>query len=226
VGFHVFSSISTLALLKLLVFATHCAPQTTQPFLFAETYLTTGNATGFVTLLRDSSTGPLSMLYDSTVPLKDPCALSAIDPTDHFLFGVCDTGLAMYTLGVATGLTVTVSTFGSTAVFPPSSPRFPPLATPLFVATVLFAGLAFLFLARLQRHPLSPLPHAAWSVAFAGVLLLIGLTAAVMAAAPPPLLRRRSSPLLQPAPARQLRWPPLRGPQNGCSWIRFLFRSR
>ena len=45
---------------------------------------------GFVTLLRNSTTGVLTMAPNTSV--------TTIDPTENFLFGVCGDGVAMYTL--------------------------------------------------------------------------------------------------------------------------------
>ena len=45
---------------------------------------------GFVTLLRNSTTGVLTMAPNTSV--------TTIDPTENFLFGVCGDGVAIYTL--------------------------------------------------------------------------------------------------------------------------------
>ena len=91
------------------------AAQTTQPFLFAGTYNSSNNSSGFATLLRNSTTGTLALLPNTVVSFKDPCNPSTIDPTGNFLFGVCGEGVAMYTLDPP----------------PESSPKLPPRLTPL-----------------------------------------------------------------------------------------------
>lgn len=96
-----------LLFLLALTFPTAVTPiaaQTTQPFLFAGTYDTGTKSSGFVTLLRNSSTGALSLLANTAVSFKDPCYPVTMDPTGHFLFGVCGEGLAMYTLDATTGI--------------------------------------------------------------------------------------------------------------------------
>lgn len=76
--------------------------QTTQPYLFAGT--NNGSTSGLVTLLRDSTTGALTMIPNTTVSFKDPCSPTVIDPTGNFLFSVCGDGVAMYTLDSTTGI--------------------------------------------------------------------------------------------------------------------------
>ncbi len=93
--------------------------QTTQPFLFAETYNSSAKSTGFVTLLRNGTTGVLTLLSNTAVSFKDPCNPTAIDPTGRFLFGACGEGLAMYTLDSTTG----------TVVETPTSPYFASVST-------------------------------------------------------------------------------------------------
>ena len=66
--------------------------QTTQPFLFAAVNNSSGETTGFVTLLRNSTTGVLTMLPNTAVSFKDPCSPTTIDPTGSFLFAVCGDG--------------------------------------------------------------------------------------------------------------------------------------
>lgn len=78
--------------------------QTTQPFLFAAVNNSSGETTGFVTLLRNSTTGVLTMLPNTAVSFKDPCSPTTIDPTGSFLFAVCGDGVAMYTLNSTTGV--------------------------------------------------------------------------------------------------------------------------
>ncbi len=78
--------------------------QTTQPFLFAGTYDSNTKSSGLVTLLRNSTTGVLSLLPNTAVTFKDPCNPSTMDPTGRFLFGVCGEGVAMYTLDSTTGI--------------------------------------------------------------------------------------------------------------------------
>jgi hypothetical protein len=78
--------------------------QTTQPFLFASTYDNTSNSAGFVTLLRNGTTGVLTMPSNTAVSFKDPCVPTTIDPTGSFLFGTCGEGVAMYTLDPTTGI--------------------------------------------------------------------------------------------------------------------------
>jgi len=78
--------------------------QTTQPFLFVATNNSSGNAPGFVTLLRNSTTGVLTMAPNTSVTFKDPCSPTTIAPTGNFLFGVCGDGVAMYTLDSSTGI--------------------------------------------------------------------------------------------------------------------------
>ena len=101
---------SAWTILALLVQSTFLASpnnaQTTQPFLFAETTDAKDNPTGCVTLLRDPSTGVLTMAPNSAVSFKDPCYPLAMDPTGHFLFGPDgqNQGLVMYTLDAATGI--------------------------------------------------------------------------------------------------------------------------
>jgi hypothetical protein len=76
-----------------------CAAQTTQPYLFAATNdSSTNTTTGFVTLLRDSTTGALTMPPNTSVSFKDTCSPTIIDPTGNYLFSVCGQGVAMYTL--------------------------------------------------------------------------------------------------------------------------------
>jgi Chitobiase/beta-hexosaminidase C-terminal domain/Abnormal spindle-like microcephaly-assoc'd, ASPM-SPD-2-Hydin len=84
--------------------------QTTQPFLFAGTYNASNNSYGLATLLRNSTTGALTLLPNTVVSFKDPCVPSTIDPTGNFLFGVCGEGVAMYTLDPSTGLVAETST--------------------------------------------------------------------------------------------------------------------
>ncbi|MGB7727523.1 MAG: choice-of-anchor D domain-containing protein [Candidatus Acidiferrum sp.] len=76
--------------------------QTTQPYLFAST--SNGTASGLVTLLRDSTTGVLTMVPNTTVFFKDPCSPNTIDPTGNFLLAACGDGVAMYTLDSTTGI--------------------------------------------------------------------------------------------------------------------------
>ncbi|MGB2636873.1 MAG: hypothetical protein WAM58_23295 [Candidatus Acidiferrum sp.] len=76
--------------------------QTTQPYLFAST--SNGTTSGLVTLLRDSTTGVLTMVPNTTVTFKDPCSPTTIDPTGNFLLAICGDGVAMYTLDSATGV--------------------------------------------------------------------------------------------------------------------------
>ena len=83
--------------------------QTTQPFLFAGTYDSNTKSSGLVTLLRNATTGVLSLLPDTAVTFKDPCNPSTIDPTGRFLFGVCAEGVAMYTLDSTTGIAAETS---------------------------------------------------------------------------------------------------------------------
>ena len=90
--------------LTFLFDATPGTAQTTQPFLFAATYDSSTNSSGFVTLLRDGSTGVLTLVPNTSVSFKDPCNPATIDPTGSFLFGVCGEGLAMYTLDSTTGI--------------------------------------------------------------------------------------------------------------------------
>jgi Chitobiase/beta-hexosaminidase C-terminal domain/Abnormal spindle-like microcephaly-assoc'd, ASPM-SPD-2-Hydin len=90
---------SVLSMLAPLVSA-----QTTQPFLFAATYDNNTKSSGFVTILRNSSTGALSLVPNTAVSFKDPCSPSTIDPTGHFLFAVCGEGVAMFTLDSTTGI--------------------------------------------------------------------------------------------------------------------------
>lgn len=78
--------------------------QTTQPYLFAGTYDASTGTTGFVTLLRDTTTGVLTMPPNTAVSFKDPCNPSTIDPTGQFLLGVCNQGVAMFTLDSTTGI--------------------------------------------------------------------------------------------------------------------------
>lgn len=80
------------------------AAQTTQPFLFAATYDNNSHSTGFITLLRNPSTGALSIAPNTSTTFKDPCEPTSIDPSGRFLFGVCGDGLAMYTLDSSTGI--------------------------------------------------------------------------------------------------------------------------
>jgi len=80
------------------------AAQTTQPFLFAATNNSSGTSPGFVTLLRNSTTGVLTLLPSSSVTFKDPCSPTTIDPTGSFLFAMCGDGVAMYTLDSSTGI--------------------------------------------------------------------------------------------------------------------------
>jgi len=86
------------------------AAQTTQPFLFAGTYNSSNNSSGFATLLRNSTTGTLALLPNTVVSFKDPCNPSTIDPTGNFLFGVCGEGVAMYTLDPTTRIVAETST--------------------------------------------------------------------------------------------------------------------
>jgi len=78
--------------------------QTTQPFLFAGTYDSASNTSGLVTLLRNGTTGVLTILPNTAVVFKDPCTPTTIDPTGNFLFAVCGEGVAMYTLDATTGV--------------------------------------------------------------------------------------------------------------------------
>ena len=100
------SNSALLSILFLLLFS--AAPlgfaQTTQPYLFAATYDNGTKTSGFVTLLRNSSTGALTMVPNTAVSFKDPCSPSTIDPTGHFLFAICGEGVALYTLDSATGI--------------------------------------------------------------------------------------------------------------------------
>jgi hypothetical protein len=96
--------------LTLSISASPCAGQTTQPFLFAATYDNSTNTSGFVTLLRTSSTGVLTLVPNTAVSFKDPCNPTTIDPTGSFLFGVCGEGVAMYTLDSITGIVAETAT--------------------------------------------------------------------------------------------------------------------
>lgn len=90
-----------------------CAAQTTQPYLFAATNdSSTNTTTGFVTLLRDSTTGALTMPPNTSVSFKDTCSPTIIDPTGNYLFSVCGQGVAMYTLDSTTGI------FAETSAWP------------------------------------------------------------------------------------------------------------
>jgi hypothetical protein len=89
--------------------STPAAAQTTQPFLFAGTYNASNNSFGLATLLRNSTTGVLTLLPNTVVSFKDPCLPSTIDPTGNFLFGVCGEGVAMYTLDPTTGIVAETS---------------------------------------------------------------------------------------------------------------------
>jgi hypothetical protein len=60
--------------------------QTTQPYLFASTK--NGTTSGLVTLLRDSTTGVLTMVPNTTVSFKDACGPTTIDPTGNFLYPI------------------------------------------------------------------------------------------------------------------------------------------
>ncbi len=104
--FETHSNSALLSILFLLLFS--AAPlgfaQTTQPYLFAATYDNGTITSGFVTLLRNSSTGALTMVPNTAVSFKDPCSPSTIDPTGHFLFAICGEGVALYTLDSATGI--------------------------------------------------------------------------------------------------------------------------
>ena len=84
--------------------------QTTQPFLFASTYDNGTKSLGFVTLLRNSSTGALSMVPNTAVSFKDSCSPATIDPTGRFLFGMCGEGVVMYTLDATSGIVTETAT--------------------------------------------------------------------------------------------------------------------
>src|SRR5215472_10748233 len=96
-------------LVAVLLAAPLAVAQTTQPFLFAGTYNASNNSYGLATLLRNSTTGALTLLPNTVVSFKDPCVPSTIDPTGNFLFGVCGEGLAMYTLDPTTGIVAETS---------------------------------------------------------------------------------------------------------------------
>ena len=96
-------------LLQFTFLASLTNAQTTQPFLFAQTANTNDNFTGCVTLLRNSSTGVLTMVPNSAVLFKDPGCPRAMDPSGRFLFGGYGQGqqaqgLVMYALDAATGI--------------------------------------------------------------------------------------------------------------------------
>ncbi|HTZ47857.1 MAG TPA: hypothetical protein VMH20_09715 [Verrucomicrobiae bacterium] len=97
---------SVLLLIAGLLFfpASRASAQTTQPYLFAATNNSSGELSGFVTLLRDSTTGVLTMVPNTSVTFKDPCVPTIIDPTGNFLFSICGEGVAMYTLNSTTGV--------------------------------------------------------------------------------------------------------------------------
>jgi hypothetical protein len=84
--------------------------QTTQPFLFAGTYNGGTNSSGFVTLLRNSTTGVLTLVPNTAVTFKDPCNPATVDPTGSFLYGICGEGIAMYTLDSTTGIAAETAT--------------------------------------------------------------------------------------------------------------------
>jgi hypothetical protein len=96
--------------LTTLISSTPLNAQTIQPYLFAGTYDTNSKSSGFVTLLRNASTGALSLLSNCAVSFKDPCNPTTIDPTGHFLFGPCGEGVAMYTLDSTTGVVAETAT--------------------------------------------------------------------------------------------------------------------
>ncbi len=94
----------SLFALNLLTAVNPIVMQTTQPFLFAGTYDTSTKTRGYATPLRNSSTGALSLLANTAVSFKHPRYPVTMDPTGHFLFGLCGEGLAMSSLDSATGI--------------------------------------------------------------------------------------------------------------------------
>jgi hypothetical protein len=85
------------------------AAQTTQPYLFAATPTGSSNSSGLVTLLRNGTTGVLTLVPNTSVSFNDSCSPTTIDPTGNFLFGVCGDGVSMYTLDSSTGLVTEVA---------------------------------------------------------------------------------------------------------------------
>ena len=102
-GFTIPLLLSALLFAGLLA-APRAAAQTTQPYLFAATNNSSGELSGFVTVLRDSTTGVLTLVPNTSVSFKDPCSPTIIDPTGNFLFGMCGEGVTMYTLDATTGV--------------------------------------------------------------------------------------------------------------------------
>ncbi len=90
--------------------ASHGNAQTTQPYLFAATYDSSSNTSGFVTLLRDSTTGVLTLVPNTAVTFPNACNPTAIDPTGSFLYGICGEGVSMYTLDSTTGIAAETAT--------------------------------------------------------------------------------------------------------------------
>jgi hypothetical protein len=99
-----------LPLLGFLVDPGHGNAQTTLPYLFAGTYDSSSNTSGFVTLLRDSTTGVLTLVPNTAVTFPDSCNPAAIDPTGSFLYGLCGEGVSMYTLDSTTGVAAETAT--------------------------------------------------------------------------------------------------------------------
>jgi Chitobiase/beta-hexosaminidase C-terminal domain len=104
-----FSFLYFLMFVVCMIVSTSAAAQTTQPFLFAGTYNASNSSFGLATLLRNSTTGVLTLLPNTVVSFKDPCVPSTIDPTGNFLFGICGEGVAMYTLNPSTGIVAETS---------------------------------------------------------------------------------------------------------------------
>jgi hypothetical protein len=99
-----------LSILAFLFGAPRGNAQTTQPYLFAGTYNSSTNVSGFVTLLRDGSTGALTLVPNTAVTFPDSRNPGAIDPTGSFLYGICGEGVSMYTLDSTTGIAAETAT--------------------------------------------------------------------------------------------------------------------
>jgi hypothetical protein len=78
-----------LPILASLFGVSYVNAQTTQPYLFAGTYDSSTNTSGFVTRLRDSTTGVLTLVPNTAVTFSNSCNPAAIDPTGSFLYRSC-----------------------------------------------------------------------------------------------------------------------------------------
>jgi hypothetical protein len=101
-----------IALITILLFAVGVSAQTQTPaqtpFLFALAPLTLNsdgsvNTEGMVTLLRDPSSGVLTLLPAAPTAFPHLCQPEAMEPQGQFLLGVCGNGLAMYSFNSTTG---------------------------------------------------------------------------------------------------------------------------